>query len=110
MSTNDEKRKPSVLADLPRARPQLRSERRASSKPRAAKPAKPGPTKRAASGPSRSAGRPSSPPPPAPVAPPPPADQPIAKTALQAAGEIAHIGFAVGARALRNALDRLPKP
>jgi hypothetical protein len=31
-------------------------------------------------------------------------------TAVQAAGELAEIGFALGARAVRNALGRLPRP
>jgi hypothetical protein len=82
MSPKDRPRKPSVLSELPTGRPQLRSERRGEAK------AKPAPT-------------------------PPPkaeADQPFVTTALQAAGELAQIGIAVGARALRNALDRLPKP
>jgi hypothetical protein len=67
----------------------------AAKKPRKAAPAKPGPTAKAAE----------------PVAPPPKSDnQPFVATALQAAGELAQIGIAVGARAVRNALDRLPKP
>jgi outer membrane biosynthesis protein TonB len=105
MSPKDEQRKPSMLSELPSGRPQLRSQRRASTKPTptpkpkpkpAAKPKpKPKPKPRAAE----------------PVAPPPKQDeQPFIATALQAAGELAQIGIAVGARALRNALDRLPKP
>jgi hypothetical protein len=43
------------------------------------------------------------------------ADQPSASadligTALQAAGELAQIGFAVGRQALQSMIDRLPKP
>jgi hypothetical protein len=153
MSPNDEQREPSVLADLPRARPQMRSDRRgpakprkaapakpaattkaagavakaatkpkpAAAKPRKAAPAKPGPTaktagaatKPAAAKPRKAA--PAKPGPTAktaePVAPPAKSeDQPFVTTALQAAGELAQIGIAVGARAVRNALDRLPKP
>jgi len=32
------------------------------------------------------------------------------ETAIQAAGELAQIGFTLGARALRGALSRLPRP
>jgi hypothetical protein len=120
MSTNDEQHKPSVLADLPRSRPQLRSDRRASAKPRVAAPAKPGATTKAA-GTVATAAKPkprakatprATKPKLEPVAPaPPPRDeQPFVATALQAAGELAHLGLAVGARAVRNAIDRLPKP
>jgi hypothetical protein len=43
-----------------------------------------------------------------------PADQParrhILGTAAQAAAELASIGMSISARALRNAVDRLPRP
>jgi hypothetical protein len=35
---------------------------------------------------------------------------PIVATAVQAAGELAQIGLSLGARALRSAVDRLPRP
>jgi hypothetical protein len=121
MSTNDEQREPSVLADLPRARPQLRSERRGSAKPRKPAPAKRAATakaadvakaaakpKPAATKPRKTA--PAKPGPTTTTSPPPSDDQPFVATALQAAGELAQIGIAVGVRAVRNALDRLPKP
>jgi hypothetical protein len=133
MSSNDDQRKPSVLADLPQGRPQRRSERRAAVKPRVAAPAKPAATSKAAgtvakvAAPKRKAAAPKpkatakakpaaktaapkAAPKLEPVAPAPPADQPFVATALQAAGELAHLGLAVGARAVRNAIDRLPKP
>jgi hypothetical protein len=148
MSPNDEQREPSVLADLPRARPQMRSNRRGSAKPRKAAPAKPAATTKAAGAVAKAATKPkpaatkpkpaAAKPKPAatkprkaapakpgptaktavptakpaePVAPPRKSDdQPFVTTALQAAGELAQIGIAVGARAVRNALDRLPKP
>jgi hypothetical protein len=149
MSPNDEQREPSVLADLPRARPQMRSDRRGSAKPRKAAPAKPAATTKAAGAVAEAATKPkpakpkpaAAKPKPAaaakpkpkpaaakprktapakpgptaktaePVAPPAKSeDQPFVATALQAAGELAQIGIAVGARAVRNALDRLPKP
>jgi hypothetical protein len=34
----------------------------------------------------------------------------LVTTAVQAAGELAHIGIAAGGRALRSALQRLPRP
>jgi hypothetical protein len=34
----------------------------------------------------------------------------LVETAVQAAGELAQIGFTLGARALRGALSRLPRP
>jgi outer membrane biosynthesis protein TonB len=108
MSPKDEQRKPSVLSELPSGRPQLRSERRGSAaKPKPPAAAKPKP--KAAPKPKPKAA--AKPKPAEPVAPPPKQDeQPFVATALQAAGELAQIGIAVGARALRNALDRLPKP
>jgi hypothetical protein len=42
---------------------------------------------------------------------PEPADQPdVLGTAIQAAAELAEIGLTVGARALRSAMSRLPRP
>jgi hypothetical protein len=40
----------------------------------------------------------------------PPAAGDVVSTAVQAVGEIAQIGASLGARALRNALRRLPRP
>jgi hypothetical protein len=40
----------------------------------------------------------------------PPASADLIGTAVQAAGELAQIGFAVGRQALQSMLDRLPKP
>jgi hypothetical protein len=34
----------------------------------------------------------------------------LVTTAVQAAGELAQIGIAAGGRALKSALDRLPRP
>jgi hypothetical protein len=34
----------------------------------------------------------------------------LVETAVQAAGELAHIGFTLGTRALRGALSRIPRP
>jgi hypothetical protein len=117
MSPNDEQRKPSVLSDLPSGRPQLRSERRGAAKPKpkpaprakaAAKPTATAPANAAATSKTKAAAKPRKR---EPVAPPPKADErPFVTTAIQAAAELAQIGIAVGARAVRNALDRLPKP
>jgi hypothetical protein len=39
-----------------------------------------------------------------------PARTPILGTAIQAAAELAEIGLALGGRALRRTIDRLPRP
>lgn len=85
MTSDDEQRTPSVLAGLPRTRPQRSSARRT---PRAEAPA-PAP----AAAPRAKA--------------PEPAPQPLIATALQAAGELAQVGVAVGTKALRETLGRL---
>jgi hypothetical protein len=40
----------------------------------------------------------------------PPKGSDIVSTAVQAAAELAEIGLSVSARALRNAVSRLPRP
>ena len=116
-----------VFAGLPNARPQRRSAKRdrpargaagrasaaPKTKPAAAKPkAKP-----AAAKPKRAAAQPK----PAEKVPPagyatPAADDDAPKgaelvgTAVRAAGELAQIGIAVGGRALKSAIERLPRP
>jgi hypothetical protein len=40
----------------------------------------------------------------------PPSGTELVTTAIQAAGELAQIGIAVGGQVLRRAVDRLPKP
>ncbi|MFL5845032.1 MAG: hypothetical protein ACJ762_10090 [Solirubrobacteraceae bacterium] len=121
MAPDDEK--PDVLSSLPRTRPQRRSAKRAApgaaapakaaAKP-AAKPAakKPAPRKRAPAKPRIEAVAPSIPP--AGFAPPEdtqdrpaPSGVELVGTAIQAAGELAQIGAAVGKQALRGALGRL---
>ena len=102
---------PGVIGSLPRTRPHRRSDKRAapagadappaSAKPASAKPKprtarpKPKPTVAAA------------------VATPPPPREPAPgalETAVQAAAELAEIGLHAGARALRRAVSRLPRP
>ena len=39
-----------------------------------------------------------------------PVPVPVVTTAVQAVGELAEIGLSLGARALRGAIDRLPRP
>ena len=124
-----------VFGSLPNARPRRRSAKRdpaggkakaapsapAGAKTAAAKPkAKPRPrttTKAsAAPKPRATAGATASKIPPAGYATPRPDDDGVPRgaalvtTAVQAAGELAHIGLAAGGRALKSALERLPRP
>jgi len=110
-----------VLSSLPRSRPQRRSAKRQSggaSKPTA--PAKPKPTPKAATKPKvTGAARPSAAtrrvredaakPPPR-TEPVPSANRDIVATTVQAAGELARIGLAVGTQIVREAARRVPKP
>jgi hypothetical protein len=41
---------------------------------------------------------------------PPPKGAELVTTAIQAAGELAQIGFTVGGQVLKRAMDRLPRP
>ncbi len=41
---------------------------------------------------------------------PPPTGTELVTTVIQAAGELAQVGFIVGGRALKRAVDRLPRP
>jgi hypothetical protein len=122
-----------VMSSLPRTRPQRPSRRRASAgggrstdakggEPQAAKPA--GARAKSAAGRRRAAAarpkpagvRPSAatkaasrqPPPKPPPSPPTGTD--LVGTAVQAAGELAELGLTLGARALRDAVKRLPRP
>jgi hypothetical protein len=126
----------SVLGSLPATRPtRFGAERRKSANGKAAKPAprakkrapKPA-AKRAASAPAKPAARkprpvragaPSlaesnkraraaEPPPPSTTS--PPSGTELVTTAIQAAGELAQIGIAVGGQVLRRAVERLPRP
>ena len=99
---------PDVLSSLPRTRPQRRSAKRDAAPKARAKP-KPKPKPKAAPKP-RAAARKI---PPAGFAPPPdsasrpaPGAVEIVGTAIQAAGELAQIGLAIGGQALRSALRR----
>jgi hypothetical protein len=47
---------------------------------------------------------------PPPATPHPPSGTELVTTAIQAAGELAQIGLAVGGQVLRRAVDKLPKP
>jgi translation initiation factor IF-2 len=109
-----------VLGSLPRSRPHRRSEKRAA--PAAAKPAaaaaKPAAPRSAAAKPA-AARRPARPQPPQPGGVPrtPPRDPgasasrtDLLGTAVQAAAELAEVGLSAGARALRQAVSRLPRP
>jgi hypothetical protein len=117
-----------VFASLPRARPHRRSAKRAPAKPAAgttkpeptaakakarAKPAAtpPRPTRRPRPTPLRQPAQPGGTPTvPRPRKPPPVTGTEILGTAVQAAAELAEIGLSASARALRNAISRLPHP
>src|SRR5437764_932832 len=102
---------PEILGGLPHRRPQRRSQKRATG---------PGANGRARSAPKNS--RPRSEPlrqpkqpagtPPKPAArrPAPPSGPQIVSTVVQAAAELVEIGLSAGARAVRDALGRLPRP
>jgi hypothetical protein len=125
----------SVMGNLPSTRPTRMSRRRngdgpgatATAEPPKAAPAKPAPAKpkpkpKAAPKPRAAAkpravrsGSPSLERPPKTGAPKPrhsgpPSGTELVTTAVQAAGELAEIGVKMGARAVKRAVDRLPKP
>jgi hypothetical protein len=85
-----------------------KSKPRAAAKPKSAAKARPAAKPRAAAAPSQI--------PPAGYATPRPEDDGVPRgadlvtTAVQAAGELAQIGLAAGGRALKSALERLPRP
>jgi hypothetical protein len=100
---------PGVIGSLPRSRPHRRSDKRPA--PAGAKPAptKPKP-KPATAKPKATAAKPKpAAPKPVPPAPHDPSPGPL-ETAVQAAAELAEIGLHAGARALRRAVARLPRP
>jgi hypothetical protein len=128
-----------VFSGLPNARPQRRSAKRdrargAGAKAATAQPAQPAgkstarstpggrakaggkaPTKPAARASGKASAKPKAPPiPPAGYATPADDDRPrgtdLVGTAVQAAGELAQIGIAAGGRALKSAIQRLPRP
>jgi hypothetical protein len=121
-SANGDERE--VLAGLPNARPQHRSAKRDRPAGGAAKPRATSTKPKAAAKPrpkAKAAAKPKAPPAPAPKAPVPPAgyatprdDTPhgadLIGTAFQAAGELAQIGIAASGRALKSAVQRLPRP
>jgi len=103
-----------VLRALPRTRPHRRSDKRSpppASPARAAPAIEPGrraaPKQERLRQPPQPAGTPTSPRSRKPV---PATGADILGTAVQAAAELAEIGLSVSARALRNAVARLPKP
>ncbi len=120
----------SVLGNLPSTRPTRMSRRREGASARAEAPvatkpatAKPAAAKRAPAKPKAAKPRPvrsgspslQRPPRKAPEPPRPPASSPpkgaeIVTTAVQAAGELAQIGFTLGGQVAKRALKRIPKP
>ena len=122
-----------VFSGLPNARPQRRSAKRDGARggADAKRPAKEGgktraaakqapPQTRAAAGSRPAAARPKAAAPKAPPVPPAgyatptdddaPRGADLVGTAVQAAGELAQIGIAFGGRALKSAIQRLPRP
>ena len=129
-----------ILGSLPRTRPHRRSGKRggpadgaggpgaeseptagkasaaAPSRPKTASRARPkahrrAPQRRARPEPLRQPKQPAgTPPPPGPRRPIPPSGTELLSTLVQATGELAEIGLSLGARAVRNAIGRLPRP
>ena len=96
-----------LLSRLPRRRPHRRSDKRAAAEPRRDEGSSPGSGSSLGSGSSTGSE----------LTAPPRAQSfssadgaEILGTAVQAAAELAEIGLSVGARALRNAVSRLPRP
>ena len=121
----------SVLGNLPSTRPTRMSRRRdgaeaadgvtataeppkpkaaARPKPKAAPKPKPAAKPRAVRSGSPSLERPPKTEAPKPAQSGPPSGTELVTTAVQAAGELAEIGVKMGARAVKRAVDRLPKP
>jgi hypothetical protein len=113
-----------VFSGLPNARPQRRSAKRDAGKrpapkkappqARAAASTQPAPAASGKARPKAAAKPKASPVPPAGYATPTDHDRPhrtdLVGTAVQAAGELAHIGIVFGGRALKSAIQRLPRP
>jgi hypothetical protein len=107
-------RPPEVLRSLPRARPHRRSQKRPA-RPADAAPAaaRPGVADADAEKPARlrqPAQPAGTPPGPRTRRPAPSSGSDVLGTAVQAAAELAEMGLTVGARAIRGAVARLPRP
>jgi hypothetical protein len=89
------------------AKPTVKAPARKGATPPAAPPARPRPRHQRLRQPAQPAGTPPSPPSRGSV---PNSSADILGTAVHAAAELAEIGFSAGARALRNAVARLPRP
>jgi hypothetical protein len=103
-----------VLSSLPNARPQRRSAKR-DAKPAAPKAEATAAKPRATATPPAVEPAPKAPIPPAGYATPRGGDEgpsptDVVTTAVQAVGELAQIGIVLGARALKSAVQRLPRP
>ncbi|HEX3615855.1 MAG TPA: hypothetical protein VHU61_04935 [Solirubrobacteraceae bacterium] len=111
-----DKSEASVLGSLPHSRPHRRSEKRATAtvnkapaatkpKPKASEP------KPRGAGKTTAAAKPKPAPTPTPTNPSTlPQGAELVGTVVKAAAELAEIGLTVGARALRTAVSRLPRP
>jgi biotin carboxyl carrier protein len=107
-----------ILGNLPRSRPGVRSDKRASGKRAAAAgstagaPAKPEPKATSAPKPRAAAAKPraaTAKPPPPPPPPAPKSDDPIT-LAVKTAGQVAETGLKVASRMAGEVLRRLPRP
>jgi hypothetical protein len=97
---------PSVLGGLSRTRPERIGRPRAAAKTAAQRHKRPTAVRPAA--PPLQPHRGAEPPPISRV--PPPRGTELVTTVIQAAGELAQVGFVVGGRALKRAVERLPRP
>jgi hypothetical protein len=99
-----------VLGALPRTRPQRRSPKRAGSPAATASPAAATPPAAAVPPAATASPAVAAVPPPRPEPSAAPAPRTLLGTAVQAAAELTEIGLSAGARALRGAVSRLPRP
>jgi hypothetical protein len=99
-------RPPEVLGSLPRTRPHRRSQKRPARTPDSGAQATTPKASRLRQ-PAQPAG---TPPGPRTRRPAPPNGSDVLGTVVQAAAELAEIGLTVGARAIRGAVARLPRP
>jgi hypothetical protein len=111
MCAVSEDQPPEILGGLPHRRPQRRSQKRVAAAPGNGRARSTPKASRARSEPLRQPKQPAgTPPKPAARRPAPPTGPQIVSTVVQAAAELVEIGLSAGARAVRDALGRLPRP
>jgi hypothetical protein len=100
-----------ILGGLPNRRPQRRSEKRKPSTANGSARSAAKPRPRARTEPLRQPKQPAgAPPKPASRRPAPPSGPQVVSTVVQAAAELIEIGVSASARAVRDAISRLPRP